>query len=81
MNILVVVLEELPLLLRCERADGFRKVTLGIFTADHEADLARGVGWDGRIGVLNTWEYLLAVLLELGDQWKMKPLILGCEGS
>ena len=35
------------------------------------------VGWDGGIGVLDIWEDLLAVFLQLGDQWEMKPLVLG----
>jgi hypothetical protein len=40
--------------------------------------LSGGVSWDGRVGVLDVGEDLLAVLLELGDQWKVEPLVLGC---
>jgi hypothetical protein len=36
------------------------------------------VGGDGGVCVFNSWEDLLAVLLELGDQWKMEPLVLSC---
>ena len=79
MNVLVVVSEEFLLLLRRERAQGVGKVTLGILAADHEADLAGGVGWDGRVCILDVREDLLAVLLELSDQWKMEPLVLGYE--
>jgi hypothetical protein len=36
------------------------------------------VGGDGGVCVFYSWEDLLAVLLELGDQWKVKPLVLSC---
>jgi hypothetical protein len=80
-DVLVVVAEELLLLLWGERAHRLRELTLGILAAHHEADLAGGVGWDGRVGVLDVREDLLAILLELGDQWEVEPLVLSCEWS
>ena len=77
-NILVIVAEELLLLLRFECAKRLGEITIGILAADHEADLARGVSWDGRIGVLDIREDFFAVLLQLGDQWKVEPLVFGC---
>lgn len=73
----VVVSEVLVLLLLGERADWLAHVAGSVLGADHEADLAGWVGWNGGVRVLDGWEDLLAVLLELGDQWKMEPLVLG----
>jgi hypothetical protein len=77
-DLLVVVSAKLLLLLWGERAQRVGEVAGGILGADHEADLAGGVGWDGRVGVLDVREDLLAVLLELSDQWEMEPLVLSC---
>lgn len=76
MDILVVVSEKSLLLLRGEVADWVLEVAGGVLGADHEADLAGWVGRDGGVGVLDGWEDLLAVLLQLGDQWQMEPLVL-----
>lgn len=75
----VVISAQLLLLLRRPRADGNLDVSVGVLAADHEADLAGGVGRDGGIGVLDGGEDLLAVLLELGDEREVKPLVLSCE--
>jgi hypothetical protein len=73
----VVVSAKLILLLRSPLAQGLANITAGILAADHEADLTRWVGGDGGICVFNGWEDLLAVLLQLGDQWEVQPLVLG----
>ena len=78
MNVLVIVTEELLLHFWSERAKRLGEITICILAADHEADLARGVGWDGRIGVLDIREDLLAVLFQLGNQIKVEPLVFGC---
>ena len=75
----VVVPAEFLLLLGAPRAQGHLDVGVGVLAADHEADLARRVRRDGRVGVLGHGEDLLAVLLELGDERKVEPLVLGCE--
>lgn len=67
MDVCIVVLAELSLLLRSEAADRVLEVTSSILAANHEANLARWVGWDGGVGVLDVGEDFLAVLLELGD--------------
>lgn len=77
MDLRVIVSAKLLLVLEAPAAQRLGKVTLRILAADHEADLARWVGWDGSIGIFDVGEDLLAVLLELGDQWEVKPLILG----
>lgn len=74
----VVVTAELLLLLLGPGAERNLDVAVGVLAADHEADLAGWIGWDGCVGVLSHGEDLLAVLLELGDQGKMEPLVLGC---
>jgi hypothetical protein len=72
----VVVAELRVLLLLGEVADWDLDVAVAVLGADHEADLARWVGGDGGVGVFDSWEDLLAVLLELGDQREMEPLVL-----
>lgn len=79
MDLLGVVLAELVLFLLRPGANGLLEVAVGILAADHEADLARWVGGDGGVGVLDVGEDGLAVLLELGDQWEVEPLVLGCK--
>lgn len=69
MDVGVVVAAQLLLFLGAEGAKRDLDVGLGILGADHEADLPGWVGWDGGVGVLDGWEDLLAVLLELSDQW------------
>jgi len=76
----VVVSAELDLLLSGPLAKGNLDVGVGVLGADHEADLARGVGRDGGVGVLGDGEDLAAVLPELGDQGKVEPLVLSCLG-
>lgn len=72
----VIVTVNLVLLLSWEAAKRVLEVAVGILAADHEANLARWVSWDGGVSVLDIWENLLAVCLELGDQWKVEPLVL-----
>lgn len=78
MDIGVVVSAKLVFLLRGEAAQRLGDIAVGVLAADHEADLAGWVGWDGGVGVFDRWEDLLAVLLELGDQWEVEPLVLSC---
>ncbi len=78
MDILVVVAAELLLLLAGPGADGLADVAGGILAADHEADLAGGVGGDGGVGVLGDGEDLAAGLLQVGDEREVEPLVLGC---
>ena len=79
MDLSVVVTAELLLLLGGEGAERLGDVAATILAADHEADLARWVGWDGGVAILDGWEDLLAILLELGDQWEVEPLVLSYE--
>lgn len=62
-DILVVVAAELLLLLTGPGADGLADVASGVLAADHEANLAGGVGGDGGVGVLGDGEDLAAGLL------------------
>jgi hypothetical protein len=66
------------LLLLSPLAERNTDVAVGILAADHETNLARGIGGDGGIGVFGNREDLLAVLLELGNERQVKPLVLGC---
>lgn len=78
MDLGVVVLALLVLLLGGPLAQGHLDVGVGVLAADHEANLARRVGGDGGVGVLGDGKDLLAVLLELGDEGQVQPLVLGC---
>lgn len=77
MDVLVVVAAELLLLLGGPGAEGLAHVAGGVLGADHEADLAGGVGGDGGVGVLGDGEDFTAGLLEVGDEVKVEPLVLG----
>lgn len=81
MDVLVVVATQTLLLLAGPGADRLLKVARAVFAADHEADLAGGVGGDGGVGVFGGREDLLAGLLEVCDQRKVEPLVLGCNGE
>ncbi len=74
----VVVSAKLDLFLRGPLAQGNADVGIGVLAADHEADLSGWVGRDGRVGVLGHREDLFAVLLEVGNQGEVKPLVLSC---
>lgn len=78
MDLGVVVAALLLLLLGGPAAQRNADVAVGVLAADHEADLAGGVGGDGGVGVLGDGEDLLAVLLQLGDERKVEPLVLSC---
>ena len=78
-DILVVIAAETLLLLGRPLADGLANVAGSVLAADHEANLAGGVGGDGGVGVFGDGEDLLAGLLEVGDQRKVQPLVLGCK--
>ena len=78
MDVLVVVAAELLLLLGGPGAERLTDVAVGVLAADHEADLAGGVGGDGGVGVLGDGEDLLAGLLEVGNQGEVEPLVLSC---
>ena len=71
MNVLVVVLAQLLLFLGAPAPQRLLYVAFGIFAADHESNLARGICWDGCVSVLSNGEYFLAVLLELRDEWEV----------
>lgn len=62
-DLLGVVLAKLILLLLGPGASGLLEVAVGILAANHEADLARRVGGDGGVSVLDVREDGLAVLL------------------
>jgi hypothetical protein len=78
MNIRIIVLAQLLLLLGCERSQRHLNIAIGVLAADHEADLARGIGRDRRVGVFDGGEDFFAVFLELGDEGQVEPLVLGC---
>ena len=68
MDIGIVVAAETLFLLAGPRAERLAHVAGGVLAADHEADLAGGVGWDGGVGVVDDGEDPLAGLLEVTDQ-------------
>jgi hypothetical protein len=72
----VVVAVALILLLLGQSAERLGDVAAGLLAAHHEADLARGVGRDRGVGVLDDGEDLAAGLLKLGDELEVEPLVL-----
>lgn len=66
------------LLLLGPGSDGVLDVGVGVLGADHEADLAGGVGRDSSVGVLGDGEDGTAILLEASDEGEVKPGALGC---
>lgn len=81
MDLGVVVPAQLLLLLLGPGAYRDLDVAVGVLAAHHEADLAGWVGRNGGVGVLCDGEDLLAVLLQLGDQGQVEPLVLSCSSS
>ena len=77
----IVVTAQLVLLLRGPLAQRLADVAVGILRADHEADLAGWVGGDGGVCVFDRGEDLLAVLLQLGDQWEVEPLVFSYDSN
>jgi hypothetical protein len=77
-NLLIVVSAQLLFLLQAPGSQWFLNIAVGVFATDHESDLTRRVGRDGRVGIFDDREDFLAGLLEGGDKSKMKPLILSC---
>lgn len=77
-DLLAVVSAQLLLLLGGPAAQRLLEVAVGVLAADHEADLAGGIGGDGGVAVLDVGEDLLAGLLEVGDERHVEPLVLGC---
>lgn len=78
MDLLVVVAAQTLLLLGGPGAERLLDVAGGVLAADHEADLAGGVGGDGGVGVLSDGEDLVAGLLQVSDEREVEPLVLGC---
>jgi hypothetical protein len=78
-NLGIVVAAQFLLFFWGPAAQRLGELPVGIFAADHEANLTRWVGGDCGVSVLDVREDLLAILLELSDQWEMEPLILGCD--
>lgn len=80
MDLLAVVPAKLLLLFGGPAAEGLLEVAVGVLAADHEADLAGGVGRDSGVTVLDVGEDLLASLLEVDNEGHVKPLVLGYMG-
>lgn len=78
MDILAVVAAELLLLLAGPGAKGLADIAVGVLAADHEADLAGGVGGNGGVGVLDNGEDLAAGLLQVGNEGEVEPEVLAC---
>jgi hypothetical protein len=78
-DLLAIVSTQLLFLLLRPGSYWLLDVALSILAADHEADLSRGVGWNGSVCVFGDWEDLLAIFLELGDELEVEPLVLSCQ--
>lgn len=78
MDLAIVVFAQLLFLFLGPAADRLAEVALGVFTTDHEADLAGRIGWDRGVCVFDFGEDLATIGFELGDERQVKPLVLGC---
>jgi hypothetical protein len=67
MDLLAVVLAQLLLLFLRPRAS--------VLAANHEADLAGWVGRDGGVGIFDNGEDFFALLLQVGNERHVKPLV------
>ena len=76
-NLLVVVAAQFLLLLGAPSSHWRLDISIGIFAANHEPDLARRICGNGGVGILSDREDFLAFFLELGNEWQVEPLILG----
>ena len=76
-NFLVVIPAKLLLLRDLPLAQRHLDVSIFVFAADHEANLAGGVGGDGSVGVFDGGEDFFAGLFEVGDQGEVEPLVFG----
>ena len=68
MNLPIIIPTQLLLLLDAPAAHGLLDVAVRVLAADHEADLAGGVGRDGGVGVFDDGEDFLAGFFELRYQ-------------
>ncbi len=66
-NLLVIIPTQLLLLLGAPFSQRRFHVAILVFAADHEADLARGVGRNGGVGVFDCREDFFAGFFEVGD--------------
>ena len=80
MHIRIIVPTQLALLLLRPLPHRLLDVPRGVLAADHEADLAGGIGRDRGVGVLGDGEDLAAGALERRDEREVQPLVLRCEG-
>ena len=81
MDLRIVVSTQLILLFGGPAAKRLGDIALGILAADHEADLAGRVGRDGCVGIFDGWEDFHAILLQLGDEREVEPLVLSYLGE
>lgn len=76
-HLAAVVLEEFVLLSLADGAKWLLDVGFAVLGADHEADLAAWIGWDGGPAVLGDWEDGLDGLLEVLNHIQVQPWVLG----
>lgn len=74
-DLLVVVPAQLVFLLWAPDSQGVLDVSVGIFAANHEANLARRICGNGSVGIFNHREDFFAIFLELGNKRQMEPLV------
>lgn len=65
---MVVIFADFLLLFPAPAAKRLLDIAVGILAAYHETDLSGRIGWNGCVGILDSWEDLLAVCLEFSDQ-------------
>ena len=81
MHIRIIIPTQALLLLAAPGAQRHAHIPRGILAANHEADLARGIGRDGGVGVLGDGEDFFARPFQVADQLEMEPLVFGCNGN
>jgi len=76
-DLLVIVSALLGFLLGRPTPQRLLDVDLGVFAADHEANLARWICGDSGETVLGNWKDFTTRLLDVLDQVEVQPLIFG----
>lgn len=78
MDLLAVVSRQLFLLFQIPGPQELLDVSRPIFTACHEPDLARRVGGNGGVSVLDSGKDLFAGFIESLDPFEMEPWAFSC---
>ena len=79
MDVLIIVSTQFLLFFLRPTSKRCLDISFCVLAADHESNLARWVGRDGSVGVLDDGEDFFARGLERADEREVEPLVLRCK--